>query len=66
MTNTTIKPKKTYTYFVAYNFQNGTGSSIVNRNNKIKNYKDLEEVRDYLEKQENKKIAILNFILFEE
>jgi len=65
-TNTTTNPKKQYSYLVAYNFENGGGSAIVTRPIKIKNSKDLEGVREYLETLTNCKISISNFILFEE
>lgn len=58
-----IIKKRPYVYLVAYTFKNGNGCIIINMTRKIKKAKDLNLIKEYIEKQ-NKlvdNVAIMSF-----
>lgn len=58
-----IIKKRPYVYLVAYTFKNGNGCIVIDMTRKIKNAKDLNLIKEYIEKQNEliDNVAIMSF-----
>ena len=58
-----IIKKRPYVYLVSYTFKNGNGCTIINMTRKIKEAKDLNLIKEYIESQNEtvNNVAIMSF-----
>ena len=58
-----IIKKRPYVYLVSYTFKNGNGCIVIDMTRKIKNAKDLNLIKEYIEKQNEliDNVAIMSF-----
>lgn len=52
-----------YRYFVSWNYPDGNGCSVIERNRKIKSHEDIREIAYVIEREhEINNVIIMNFI----
>ena len=58
-----IIKRRPYVYLISYTFKNGNGCIIINMARKIKRAKDLNLIKEYIEKQNEliDNVAIMSF-----
>ena len=58
-----IIKKRPYVYLVAFAFKNGNGCIVINMAKKIKRFKDLNLIKEYIESQNETigDVAIMSF-----
>lgn len=58
-----IIKRRPYVYLVAYTFKNGNGCIVIDMTRRIKNAKDLDLIKEYIESQNEtvNNVAIMSF-----